>query len=296
MTWKGIGPLSYSGAGKVQKSEAPVLTLRVQPPPPQCGDSDTFAHSSSAAMVHPDDLAHFDSFLQGAPAFLQHASGSDCLIALVADGAVAKGTLRMAAVERFNMRVVCGEKYAFSVWEGPEQPELFDLQEVHLEVKPLHHHPSGHRQDPGALALVPHARSHLCVGLSQKPCGSQAARCAVACLHGMRSALHCTIIFCVCAAVVACAHRSKHISCDRPLRHDSHVASLAPLQRSVDQLALPSVCERRRRRGAPASGRAAADAAPACCAHGARSRRASADNHVHQRPDMGDARVERGRA
>ena len=135
MTWKGIGPLSYSGASKAQKSDAPVLALRVRQH--QDAERDSFASSGSAAAVHPDDFARFDAFLQGAPAFLQHATGSDSLVALEASTSVPAGAICMAAVERFNLRVVCGEKYSFTVWEGPEQPQLLDLKEVHLEVKPL---------------------------------------------------------------------------------------------------------------------------------------------------------------
>ena len=103
MTWKGIGSLSYSGAAKAQQSEAPVLSLTITVPADEPRNS--LEGSGQACYIHPDDYQVFAAFLCGAPAFLQHASGSDCLISLEADSQVPRGAARMPAVQRFNMRV-----------------------------------------------------------------------------------------------------------------------------------------------------------------------------------------------
>lgn len=130
MTWKSTGPLSYQGTQrKAQAEHAPVLSLLVT-----SLDNDTLSSSGRVALLHPDDFDTFNEHLKGAPAFLQLASGSDTLAAVMAGPAVARGSVQMEAVQRHNMHLMKGERYSFSVWEGPDDPEQLDLVDVEAEV------------------------------------------------------------------------------------------------------------------------------------------------------------------
>ena len=148
MTWKGIGSLSYQGAGRAQQAQGPSLKLRAEPLPGQ----DSLSTSGHAAQLHPDDFQVFAEYLQGAPAFLQHASGSDCLVAAEPCEATTKGTVQMDSVARHNLRIVTKEAYVLSVWAGPDSIEHLDLKEVVLEVRALH--TSGLVAEPSQCANV----------------------------------------------------------------------------------------------------------------------------------------------
>jgi hypothetical protein len=138
MAWERIGPLTYQGTARAGTTcnSAPTLRLRVL----ALSDDDNLSTSGSAAQMHPEDLKIFSKFLDGSPAFLQHAGGSDCLTAVEAvasSTSTPRGVVRMDAVSRYNMRVVTNERYNLSVWEGPESMDELDLKEIALEVRLL---------------------------------------------------------------------------------------------------------------------------------------------------------------
>jgi hypothetical protein len=134
MTWKSTGPLSYQGSGKKDVVQgAPTLQLTVQPLDTQ----DSVQTSGRATLLHPDDFAVFNNYLQGAPAFLQLAQGSDYLARAAPSSATPRGHVCMEHVQRHNMHVAIAETYSFSVWEGPEDPQQLDLVDVSAEVRPL---------------------------------------------------------------------------------------------------------------------------------------------------------------
>lgn len=87
--------------------------------------------------MNSQDFELFFDYLDGSPAFLQHAGGSDCLTAVEGSPEVPRGVVCMDAVSRYNMRVVTDEAYELSVWEGPQEAEHLNLSEVHCQVKLL---------------------------------------------------------------------------------------------------------------------------------------------------------------
>ena len=103
--------ISKSRFAKV--GEAPEVQLRVEPISEDCSDSGTTS-SGRPAIVGRDAWDAFSAFLQGAPPFLQLASGSDCLVAVcVSDDEAMTGIVRLEHAQRVNLHVAVGETYTF---------------------------------------------------------------------------------------------------------------------------------------------------------------------------------------